>query len=499
MKLVRHLVLIPFLLLLAAVHADSEPRPVTARPNVVFILTDDQDLLLNSLSYMPQTRALIAQKGMTFKQDFVPLSLCCPSRSTILTGLYPHNHKIYNNRAPDGGFAKFEALGHEETTIATALHGAGYRTALFGKYLNNYPRKDDLTHVPPGWDEFASPAAGAPYTEFNYTLNENGSLVQYAHTPADYLTDVIAAKATDFIRRSAAANEPFFLYLAPYAPHKPATPAPRHANLFATLHAPHTPSFDEADVADKPLSIRKLPRLSAADIAAIDGLYRRRTQSLQAVDEAVAAVVHELDASGQLGNTYIVFTSDNGFHMGQHRLKAGKYTPYETDVHMPLLVRGPGIHAGSATSAPTSSVDFVPTIAELAGVTLPFPVDGRSFVPLLRGKTPAGWRQVILLEQFAFTPATDVPPSVLEPPDPQDGKVTAYPSHLGVRTPTLKYVEYGTGEREVYDLRRDPDELNNLAAHSDPGWLSRMSSLARALGACSGDGCRRLEAQAPPR
>ena len=349
----RQLVLLPLLLVVAALQAGSAPRAATARPNVVFILTDDQDLLLHSLDFMPRTRALIAQQGMTFQQDFVPLSLCCPSRSTILTGLYPHNHKIYNNRAPDGGFAKFEALGHEETTIATALHAAGYRTALFGKYMNNYPRHDDLTHVPPGWDEFASPAAGQPYTEFNYTLNENGSLVQYAHDPDDYLTDVIAAKATDFIRRSAAGNAPFFLYLAPYAPHKPATPAPRHANLFAGLHAPRTPSFDEADVSDKPARIRKLPRLSAADIAAIDNLYRRRTQSLQAVDEAVAAVVQALEESGQLANTYILFTSDNGFHMGQHRMKAGKYTPYETDVHMPLLVRGPGIAAGSATRAPT--------------------------------------------------------------------------------------------------------------------------------------------------
>jgi N-acetylglucosamine-6-sulfatase len=494
----RHLLLLPFLLLLAVLQAGSAPRAATARPNVVFILTDDQDLLLHSLDFMPQTRALIAQKGMTFQQDFVPLSLCCPSRSTILTGLYPHNHKIYNNRAPDGGFAKFEALGHEETTIATALHAAGYRTALFGKYMNNYPRQDDLTHVPPGWDEFASPAAGQPYTEFNYTLNENGSLVQYARDPDDYLTDVIAAKATDFIRRSAAGNAPFFLYLAPYAPHKPATPAPRHVNLFAGLHAPRTQSFDESDVSDKPARIRKLPRLSAADIAAIDALYRRRTQSLQAVDEAVAAVVQALEASGQLANTYIIFTSDNGFHMGQHRMKAGKYTPYETDVHMPLLVRGPGIAAGSATSLPTSSVDFVPTIAELAGAKLPFPVDGRSFAPILHGQTPASWRQVVLLEQFAFVPANDVPPGVLEPPDPQDGKVTAYPSHLGVRTATMKYVEYGTGEREVYDLRRDPDELNNLAAHSDPGWLARMSSLARALGACAGDACRQLEARPAP-
>jgi N-acetylglucosamine-6-sulfatase len=498
MKLLRHLVLIPFVLLLAAVHADSSVRGATARPNVVFILTDDQDLLLSSLSFMPQTRALIAQKGMTFKQDFVPLSLCCPSRSTILTGLYPHNHKIYNNRAPDGGFAKFEALGHEETTIATALHGAGYRTALFGKYLNNYPRKDDLTHVPPGWDEFATPSAGQPYTEFNYTLNENGSLVQYKHDAGDYMTDVIAAKATDFIRSSAADGAPFFLYFAPYAPHKPATPAPRHAGLFASLRAPRTPSFDEVDVRDKPARIRKLPRLSAATMTSMDNLYRKRAQSLQAVDEAVAALVHALDESGQLANTYIVFTSDNGFHMGQHRLKAGKYTPYETDIHMPLMVRGPGIAAGSATSAPTSSVDFVPTIAELAGVSLPFPVDGRSFVPLLRGRKPAGWRQVILLEQFAFTPATDAPPSVLEPPDPQDGTVTAYPSHLGVRTPTLKYVEYDSGEREVYDLSRDPDELNNLAAHSDAGWLARMSELARALGACAGEDCRRLEARAAP-
>lgn len=495
MSMVRRIVLLPLILVLAAVQADSGARVASARPNIVFILTDDQDLLLRSLDFMPQTRELIAQRGMTFEQDFVPLSLCCPSRSTILTGLYPHNHKIYNNRAPGGGFAKFQDQGLEETTIATALHAAGYRTALFGKYLNNYPRPGDPTHVPPGWDEFATPAAGSPYTERNYTLNENGTLVKYGSDPQDYLTDVIAGKAADFIHRSADAGQPFFLYLATYAPHKPATPAQRHANLFPGLKAPRTPSFNEVDVSDKPQKIRKLPRLSASDVAAIDSLYRRRAQSLQAVDEAVAAVVRTLEAAGQLDNTYIVFTSDNGFHMGQHRLKAGKYTPYETDVHMPLFVRGPGIAPGSSTSLFTSSVDFAPTIAELAGVELPFPVDGRSFEPLLHGKTPAGWRQVILLEQFEFVPDTEAPDSVLEPPDPQDGTVSAYPSHLGVRMPGLKYVEYGTGEREVYDLSRDPDERNNLAARTKPAWLARMSSLARALGACAGEGCRNLEAQ----
>ncbi len=494
----RRILLLPLVLVLAAVHAGSDAHRASARPNIVFILTDDQDLLLHSLDFMPQTRALIAQKGMTFEQDFVPLSLCCPSRSTILTGLYPHNHKIYNNRAPGGGFAKFQDLGLEETTMATALHAAGYRTALFGKYLNNYPRPGDPTHVPPGWDELATPAAGSPYTERNYTLNENGTLVQYGSDPQDYLTDVIAAKATDFIHRSADAGQPFFLYLATYAPHKPATPAARHASLFPSLKAPRTPSFDEVDVSDKPQKIRNLPRLSASDVTAIDNLYRRRTQSLQAVDEAVAAVVRTLEAAGQLDNTYIVFTSDNGFHMGQHRLKAGKYTPYETDVHMPLFVRGPGIAPGSSTRLLTSSVDFAPTIAELAGVTLPFPVDGRSFEPLLHGKTPSGWRQEILLEQFEFKPDENAPDSVLEPPDPQDGTVSAYPSHLGVRMPGLKYVEYGTGELEVYDLSHDPDELSNLAARTNPAWLAQMSSLARTLGACAGAGCREIEARPAP-
>jgi N-acetylglucosamine-6-sulfatase len=481
-----------------APRAPAAARSGTARPNIVFVLTDDQDLRLGSMQYMPQTQALIAAQGMMFTQDFVPLSLCCPSRSTILTGLYPHNHKVYTNKAPDGGFAKFAALGHEETTIATALHAAGYRTALIGKYLNNYPNPDDLTHVPPGWDEFDSPAAGTPYNEFNYTLNENGTLVPYGAAPQDYMTDVLSAKATAFLQGAAASDQPFFLYLTTYAPHKPSIPAPRHAGLFPGLHAPRTPSFNEADVSDKPARIRDLPLLGAKAIAGIDFLYRRRIQSLQAVDEAVAALVATLQATGQLGNTYIFFTSDNGYHMGQHRLKPGKYTPYETDIAMPLLVRGPGIAPGSSTALATSSVDFAPTLAELAGAALQVVPDGRSLVSLLHGQTPPRWRQIVLLEQYKFSPENDPPGDVLEPPDPQDEDVVEYPSHLGVRLPGFKYVEYGTGEREVYDLRADPDELSNLAGRVSAAWLRSMSKLARALGACAGATCRQLEEQVPP-
>jgi len=481
-------------------------------PNIVLVLTDDQDLLLGSLDRMPRTRALIAEQGVTFANHFVPLSLCCPSRSTILTGLYPHNHKIYTNFPPGGGYERFDELGHEEATIATALHAAGYRTALFGKYLNGYPGQRDPTYVPPGWDEWASPVAGAPYSEYRYTLNENGKLVKYGSGPADYVTDVLAGKATAFVR--GAGDGPFFLYLATYAPHQPSTPAPRHALLFPDLVAPRTPSFNEADVRDKPARIGALPRLSASEINAIDALYRKQMRSLQAVDEAVAALVAALDASGQLANTYILFTSDNGFHMGQHRLKPGKYTAYETDIHVPLLVRGPGVPAGGAVRALTSSVDLAPTLAELAGTALPAAPDGRSLAPLLRGQAPAGWRQAVLLEQFAF-PVSPPPVSstqanaALEPPDPQDlaaiyrqsvsgHPAVSNPAHLGLRTADFKYVEYDTGEREVYDLRRDPDELTNLRTRVPRAWMALLSQLVHALGSCAGETCRQLESRPVP-
>jgi N-acetylglucosamine-6-sulfatase len=496
--------LLPPLLLAALAVGPASPGPPipqpsavqSTRPNIVFILTDDQDLVLVSLDSMPRTRDLIAEQGLTFASHFVPLSLCCPSRSTILTGQYPHNHQVYTNFPPDGGFERFNALGHEETTMATALHAAGYRTALFGKYLNGYPGTGDPSHVPPGWDEWASPVAGSPYAAYHYTLNENGKKVKYGGTVADYMTDVLSAKATDFVRRTAPSGQPFFLYLATYAPHHPSTPAKRHTSLFPGLQAPRTPSFNESNVSDKPARIRAMPRLKAGQIAAIDALYRKQRQSLQAVDEAVAALVQALQNTDQLANTYVVFTSDNGFHMGQHRLEPGKYTPYETDVHVPLLIRGPGVPVGTMVTSLTASVDLAPTFAELSGAVLPLAPDGRSLVSFLRGQTPADWRQEVLLEQFAFPPAPPNTNSVIEPPDPQDEKaVTNYPAHLGLRTADFKFVEYDTGEREVYDLHADPDETNNLQNRLSLSWLSSLSGIVHSLGTCAGATCRQLEAQ----
>lgn len=478
---------LPLALLLFAAQLQAAPRP-----NFVVVLTDDQDL--GSLEFMPKTRALIGGQGgqgMTFTNHFVPLSLCCPSRSTILTGLHVHNHRVLTNFLPDGGFEKFDQLGHEDRTLAVALHDAGYRTALFGKYLNGYPNGEDLTYIPPGWDEWASPVKGSPYAAYRYTLNENGKLVPHASKAEDYMTDVLAAKAVDFVRRST--SQPFFLYLATYAPHKPSTPAKRHAGLFPGLKAPRTPSFNEPDVRDKPARIRALKRLDASRVAAIDALYRKQMQSLQAVDEAVAALVQALSDAGRLDDTFILFTSDNGFHMGQHRLEPGKYTPYEPDVHVPLLVRGPGVPKGVTVDALTLSVDFAPTLAELAGATLPAAPDGRSLAPFLAGQAPASWRQAVLLEQFAVPSA---PPKGSDLQEPDDG--ASHPSHRGLRTAAWKYVQYGTGEKEVYDLRKDPDEQLNLRNRVPKAWLDSVAKLAKALASCRAASCREIEARPMP-
>ena len=210
--------LLPFVQFAATKPAD--------RPNIIFILTDDQDSTLGSLDYMPKLNALLTQNGITFSNFFVTYSLCCPSRASILRGQYPHNTQVVGNEPPLGGFLKFHQLGLENSTIATWLHDEGYRTGLLGKYVNGYPSRSNQAYVPPGWDEWYSSTRGDAYSEYNYQLNENGKLVPYGKLPEDYLTDVLGRKAMDFIQRAPSFGQPFFVFLATFAPHQPATPAP---------------------------------------------------------------------------------------------------------------------------------------------------------------------------------------------------------------------------------------------------------------------------------
>ena len=471
-------------------------------PNIVLILTDDQDVQSGMLAYMPHLQDLLVARGTSFPNNMVPLSLCCPSRTTILRGQYPHNTGVLGNSLPTGGFEKAYNENVEASTVATLLHGAGYRTALFGKYLNGYPDTADTFYIPPGWDEWYSPIAGDPYSEYKYGLNENGHKVSYGSTAADYGTDVYLSKAVDFIQRAASTpSQPIFLYFATYAPHAPYTPAPRHAGLFPGVTAPRFPSFNEADVSEKPAYISTKPLLSAADITGIDSDYQMRLQALQAVDEAIAKVVDTLSATGRLANTYIVFASDNGYHMGEHRLLPGKYTPYETDIHVPLVVRGPGVPAGVARSEYTSDIDLAETFADLAGVSPLSFSDGRSLKPLLTGPTPSSWRQAFYLEEFG-TGAFD-PPDVLagtprEPLDKQDLATTVpIPSYYGFQAPGYKYVEYKGSEKELY-VAADPYELTNVATKVAPAVGASLAAyLGRFIG-CVGDACRAAEAVAPP-
>ena len=227
-----------------------------------------------------------------------------------------------------------------------------------------------------------SSAAGNPYSQFNYTLNENGKLVHYGSAPSDYGTDVYTNKTQDFITQSADAHQPFFAYLAVYAPHQPATPAPRDVNLFPGATAPRTPAYNDADVSGKPQFIRNLPLMTPKAKRRVDALYRRRIQSLQAVDLGISELIDTLRATGQLDNTYIVFTSDNGFHLGQHRMPSGKQTAYDFDIHLPLVVRGPGVPADRTADQLVGNIDLAPTFAAMAGATSPSFVDGRSFLGL---------------------------------------------------------------------------------------------------------------------
>jgi arylsulfatase A-like enzyme len=468
-------------------------------PNIIFILTDDMSYA--DLQYMPNTMRLLGQAGMSFDQFFISMALCCPSRSCILRGQYPHNTQITGNIEPEGGFNKVHRLGLEDSTVATWLQQAGYRTALFGKYLNGYPGNQGPTYIPPGWTEWYSPVAGDQYGEFSYTLNENGTPVDYGKGPKDYGTDVYAAKAASFIQRSAQAKQPFFAYISVYAPHSPSTPAPRHATLFQNVSLPRSPSFNEEDVSDKPANISQNAPLDDKQIRQMEHQYRKRLQSLQAVDEMVANLVQQLKTLGQLDNTYIFFTSDNGYHMGEHRLPQGKNTPYEEDIHVPLLVLGPDVEAGAVVSELTGNIDLAPTFAELAGVTAPAFIDGRSLVPFLRGTPVANWRDAFLLERgsqsaetstnFSPTPISTI---TLEAPDSALDRIAA-PNYVGLRTADYTYVEYATGEIELYDLKVDPYQVQNIAATADPALLAMLHAWLEALRQCAAESCRSAEMQ----
>jgi N-acetylglucosamine-6-sulfatase len=453
-------------------------RPVAAQPpNIVFVLTDD--LSWNLVPYMPQVRKL-QDEGMTFDDYVVTDSLCCPSRASILTGRFPHNTGVYTNAGPDGGFRYFYAHGEEGDTFATALRARGYRTAMMGKYMNEYQPWHLVggtePYVPPGWTEWD--VTGGGYSGFHYTLNENRNLVRYDGRPEDYLTDVLSNKGAAFITRSAKARKPFLLEVATFAPHAPYNPAPRHRDDFPGLTAPRGPAFNTMPV-NAPRWLKERPKLAASDGQGIDATFRRRAQAVQSVDELIARLRTTLEAAGVADNTYIVFNSDNGFHMGEYRLKPGKMTAFDTDVKVPLIVTGPGVPAGTRNAAAAANIDLYPTFADIAGARRSALVDGRSLLPLLRGESEDGWRTANLVEHHGAVVRSDDP----DRPEPGSGNP---PSYEAMRTDEYTYVEYADGEREYYDLVRDPEQLHNLAGALTPSRAAELHAALTRLATCRG-------------
>ena len=448
----------------------AQTTPST-KPNILFVLTDD--MRASDLRYMPETRKLLAGGGVKFTRAFVTNSLCCPSRATILRGQYTHNHQVLSNRLPLGGFDKFRSLELEDSTIATWLDDAGYDTMLIGKYFNGY---DNTTYVPQGWDEWHG-YLGDYVQSDTYRINENGQINTYDRSQI-HDTDLFADKAATFLE-STAGGAPFFMYLSTSAPHTPALAAQRHQGMFSDVALPAPPSFNEVDVSDKPAWMRNTPSLTPEEVDKLQLRYRQRLRSLQSVDEMVGRLVGVLRQTGELSNTYIVFTSDNGLHLGEHRINKKKWTAYEEAIHVPLLVRGPGVPPGVSRSQMALNNDLAPTFASWASVTPPSFVDGRSLSPLLSTSPPPSWRSALLVEHWLD-----------ENGDPYAATI---PDYKAVRTGRYLFVRYATGEKELYDLSNDPYELKSLHNTASAELKRRLASRLDALGSCAAQSCRSAE------
>jgi N-acetylglucosamine-6-sulfatase len=417
--------------------------PSGAPQAIVLILTDDQRW--DSLGVMPTVQSELVSRGVTFTNGFVTDPLCCPSRASIFTGRYPHSTGVWSNRGRMGGFKVF----HDGSTIATWLRSAGYHTGLFGKYLNKYVG----SYVPPGWERWVAISGDEPHPNFyyDYDLNIDGQVVSRGDTSADYSTDVLAGYAESFIRQTAG---PLFMVFAPHAPHLPGTPAPRDAEALGNLRPSRPPSFLEEDRSDKPEWLQSRKRINAGGVMTIDTLRRRSFASLLAVDRAVGAIVSALRDSGRLDDALIVFTSDNGFLWGEHGW-VSKVVPYEESIRVPFVVRDDHVIRQARQDPHMAlNIDLAPTFAAAAGVAAPG-VEGRSLLPLLQGDD-TGWRTDFLVES---------------------ARNSHVPSYCAVRDQGYLYAVYETREEELYDLTRDPYELQNGA--DDPS-LAEVRSRLRA-------------------
>lgn len=457
----------------------QRPQPESVdRPHIVLITADD--MTVEELRWMPRTRRLLGDAGVTFEGSISPHPLCCPARAEILTGQFAQNNGVRTNFAPLGGY---EALDGEHT-LPVWLSAAGYQTAFMGKYLNEYGEVAPRV-VPPGWTRWMASVVRV-YDYNDFSLNVDGRLYDFWGVNQSDLYGDLTEQLVPELARS---DKPFFIWQSHVAPHtscprrpppgqescwSPPTPAARHQGMYDDVPLPSRddPAFDEADVSDKPREVRR-PPLRPAERRHLSELFQRRIESLASVDETVARTVAALDRAGVLDETLIVFTSDNGYLLGEHRLQ-GKIVGYEESLRVPLLMRGPGIPAGERREQTVATVDLAPTFVAAARATPDLRMDGHDLMPVAT-QDSGGWATILI----------QAGPRGPHSPDPW--------WYRGVRTDRYTYIHYtGSGHEELYDRRRDPHQLTNLAAA--PPYLPVLRELRerlRALRDCAGASCRR--------
>ena len=507
------------------------------KPNIVLIQADD--IVRSDMKYMPRVRALLGQGGTTFTNHNAPYPLCGPARASLFTGQLAHNNQVLANfRANDGGHYQLRDLPgklSDRNTLAPWLKRAGYRTGFVGKYLNDYGTLD-RTEIPKGWDDWKALIDQSTYDYYNYAMNLNGKVKfwgdrTYAEAqlrlgtlaatnppttfgeflamfkeafqpfdyfgwqrPKDYSMDVNGTMARNFVKSSARSRKPFFLYYAPPGPHaedtnhiqglRPGAPGPdprppkRYEHTFDHVKLPRPPAFNEEDVSDKASNVKNLAKLSDAQIERVTESYRGRLGAIKSIDDQVGKIARALRKRGEMRNTVIIFTSDNGYLQGEHRLAASKFMPFENALRIPLLIRGPGIKAKRKINRPSLDVDLTRTVLAAAKAKPGRVMDGISLLAAAKGKKGLPKRDIPMEAErplFKFTTpltAFDVP-------------------FYGVKTNRYKYIHWSFGEQELYDMKKDPHELENLASRPGmAGVLAKLETKAKKLSKCKGKSCR---------
>jgi len=497
-------------------------QAAASEPNVVLIVADD--MRADQMVALPSVRKLIAGRGVTFKNAYVTYPICCPSRASLLTGLYLHNHGVRGNKSPTGGWRQFHDT-LEDSALPTRLQADGYTTTFAGKYMNGYGKSApfDLPPRPQGWDNWNAATGWQPNRYTNFLLAEGAAgsadltLRQYAGGQRNYLTDVLAQRFANQLTQGPS-SDPVAGFFWPLAPHAPWVPAKRHIGRWNGRKLPKIPNAEGKGFATKPAWLQEIIAVKGQGRRGIEKGRRRAMEQLLAVDAGVRRLVRKLEVSGRLDDTYLIFTSDNGYFRGELRIEKGKYLPHEPSSHVPLLISGPGIPKGGVSKELVSLADIPQTILEVTEGSQDPSLDGRSLLPFARDPLRTSNRPLLIEADTGRGGIDDGGGGIgveslrglrgVDDIEQEAGmgyftrrgkrKTTSAPAYKAIRYDRYLYVAYADGSEELYDLRADRGQAWNLAVNPAYDqvreWLTaRLTDLAE----CAGTECRR-QIGAPP-